>query len=256
MVLRRKPAPRSQTLDEETPMQSPVDSSVQRYSLSDPPVLPAINSSISSDPHDDDITRAVDRLLGRHPVESQPHRQQASPALRPQSINEPTSIAQPPPVHYNGQGSKPQMAYKPYQPGQYLAPIMTGETLQIDDANTAARSSLYAPSQDPFHDPTTPLASVSELSNEQGYYAPSHDALVGVSEVQIRVKRKGCGVLEEMGCNFFVVDHVFHMISRLVDAKESQAVQDTRVDFLSTIGNDTHDHLRARDIQHSDGRGR
>ncbi|KAJ2922212.1 hypothetical protein H1R20_g14889, partial [Candolleomyces eurysporus] len=51
---------------------------------------------------------------------------------------------------------------------------MTGETLQIDDANSAGRSSIYAPSQDPFHDPTTPLASVSEVSNEQGYYAPSH----------------------------------------------------------------------------------
>lgn len=177
MVLRRKPVPRSQTPSEETrSMQPPVDPNVQRYSLSDPPVLPAINSGFSDDADEDEITRAVDRLLGRHPVESQPHRQQPSPALQPQSINEPTSIAQPPPVHYNGQESKPQMTYKPYQPGQYLAPIMTGETLQIEEANTAPRSSLYSltPSQDPFHDPTTPLATVSEVSNEQGYYAPSH----------------------------------------------------------------------------------
>jgi hypothetical protein len=38
--------------------------------------------------------------------------------------------------------------------------------------------------------------------------------------VQIRVERKGGGVLEEMGGDFFVVDHVFHVVSGLVDAEE------------------------------------
>lgn len=44
-----------------------------------------------------------------------------------------------------------------------------------------------------------------------------HDALVWILEVQIRVQCKGGRVLEEMRCDFLVVNFVLHVISRLVD---------------------------------------
>jgi len=50
--------------------------------------------------------------------------------------------------------------YRPYQPGQYLEPILTGETLQLDDI-TRPHSSEER--YDPFNDPTTPVAQPLQL---------------------------------------------------------------------------------------------
>ncbi|KAF5316916.1 hypothetical protein D9611_003857 [Ephemerocybe angulata] len=183
MFSKRKPVPRPQTPQDEqplaSPMNPPLDPTVQRYSLTDPPVLPSIRTSSPNGSNADDITRAIDRLLDGHPPDTHPNVQR-QPTLR--TVQQSSTITQPPPLHYNDRDSQPQMSYRPYQPGQYLAPIMTGETLQIDGtASPATRTapSLYSSAQsqlhDPFHDPSTPLQSVSDLShNDQGFYAPSH----------------------------------------------------------------------------------
>lgn len=174
-VLRPK-APKNNQANETSPMNHPADPNVQRYSLSDPPVLPPINAAGSNDnySYEDDITQAVDRLLGHHPQDTHPNEQTQ---LTPQLTTTPT-ISQPPQIQLNGIDAPPQMGYRPYQPGQYLAPIMTGETLQIDPAvQPSPHTSVYGSAlsvQDPFHDPSTPAASVSDLSQDQGYYAPSH----------------------------------------------------------------------------------
>lgn len=156
-------------------MNQPVDPNVQRYSLSDPPMIPPISAGGSHDgySHEDDITQAVDRLLGHHPQGTHPSEQVQ---YEPQSTTAPT-ISQPPSIQINGMDSQPQIGYRPYQPGQYLAPIMTGETLQIDPVQASPHASVYGSAlspQDPFHDPSTPVASVSDLSQDQGFYAPSH----------------------------------------------------------------------------------
>jgi chitin synthase len=50
--------------------------------------------------------------------------------------------------------------YQPYQPGQYLAPIITGETLQLNEI-IGSHESTQEP--DPFNDPTTPVARPLQL---------------------------------------------------------------------------------------------
>jgi len=200
-MFKRKPVPRAQTPTEENidarpsvPTLPPVDPTVQRYSLSDPPMLPPIQE------HEDDISQAVNRMLGRNGSTHSSEQQQL--------LEQPPVLTEPPQLHYNDRDSRP-MTYKPYQPGQYLAPIMTGETLQIDNssatatpvyngihdlppANTAyaqqtqpeLRNSMYSQTisdpraslySDPFHDPNTPIGSTSNLSSEHTYYEPTYE---------------------------------------------------------------------------------
>ena len=46
-----------------------------------------------------------------------------------------------------------------------------------------------------------------------------------------------------MSCDRFVVDHVFHVIAWLVDAKECKAVEDPGVYFFAAVSYYTDYHL-------------
>lgn len=51
-----------------------------------------------------------------------------------------------------------------------------------------------------------------------------YDALVGVSEVQVRVEPEGGGVFEEVGGDWFVVESRLHVGTGLVDSEEGEYV--------------------------------
>lgn len=118
----------------------PVDPQVQRYSLTD--------SVVSSDYHS-------------VPTEHDPFREVAS------SVEGHSS-------------AESHAAYTPYQPGQHLAPIITGETLQLDQP-PAPSSNGHG---DPFYDPTTPISQFAppplpipqqEYLYAQDHYAPQYE---------------------------------------------------------------------------------
>ena len=146
--------------NESSVQQEQVDPLLQRYSLSDAPMAY------------DNINNAMDQTL-QHPAPEQtdthvdPFRSVAS------SIegHSPSTAA-----------SQPLTAdYTPYQPGQYLAPIMTGETLQLDPVPPTSINGHTNPFNDldtpisnsttlvghahanPFHDPNTPLSNASTI---------------------------------------------------------------------------------------------
>jgi chitin synthase len=48
--------------------------------------------------------------------------------------------------------------YRPYKPGQYLAPILTGETLQLEEQ----QAQPYLTNANPFSDPSTPNPPISQ----------------------------------------------------------------------------------------------
>ena len=177
MTTKRKPVPRTKTPSNDTISQEPADPQLPRYSLSDVP-----------SPTDyDNIGDAVDRLLSHHPEQEPPSNRtdpfqgvSSSLALEGQSLAS----------HYE---SQPTMEYKPYQPGQYLAPIITGETLQLElDVPIAPPSTTHS---DPFYDPTTPIASLPQstspnsaapteyyYSQDQTYVPPSDQSFVSSYE--------------------------------------------------------------------------
>ena len=160
MATRRKPVPRIMTPSNDSVQQEPADPQLPRYRLSDAPSTATY----------DTIRNAVDQLLTQ--------------AERPSSQIDPfedlTSSA-------NGQSSMghheshPSIEYKPYQPGQYLAPIITGETLQLEQEAPPSTTR-----SDPFYDPTTPISSFQSHSpisaapteyyyNQDQAYVPSSD---------------------------------------------------------------------------------
>ncbi|RDB24703.1 Chitin synthase 3 [Hypsizygus marmoreus] len=139
MAARRKPVPRPPTPGEH----QPVDPSVPRYSLSDAPTFNHI----------------TDALLRDAPQSS---------SSRPSSAGSQ--------MYYTPQDLQPQGEYRPYQPGQYLAPILTGETLQLEEQQS--ESSFYTP--DPFSDSQTHLTTSTQptIYSDQDYRPPSTHSYV------------------------------------------------------------------------------
>jgi chitin synthase len=137
MTSKRKPVPRTKTPSNDI-YQEPADPQLPRYRLSDVPSAATY----------DNISDAVDQLLIQHP-------EQEPPSNRTDPFQDVTSSleGQPSASHHE---SQPTIEYKPYQPGQYLAPIITGETLQLEPDVPAAPPSTTL--SDPFHDPNTPTA--------------------------------------------------------------------------------------------------
>ncbi|PPQ93816.1 hypothetical protein CVT25_013526 [Psilocybe cyanescens] len=144
MAARRKPAPRAQSPVNEPMLQpmlqsDPVDPQLTRYSLSDGPATY------------DQISNAVDQMVETYSnnegtnKQSDPFRDGAS-SVGGHSSNESNAYSQP-----------STSEFRRYQPGQYLAPIITGETLQIEPEPTPPSTTH----SDPFYDPTTPLSSGS-----------------------------------------------------------------------------------------------
>lgn len=70
------------------------------------------------------------------------------------------------------------------------------------------------------------------------YNLRRHDSLVRVAEVEVRVERERRGVLEDVGGDRPVVDHVFHVATGLVDAEESEAIEDAGMHLFAPVGND------------------
>lgn len=150
MASRRKPVPRV-----DMPMQhQPADPSVQRYSLSDAPV-----------PHGpvgetyDDIRGAVNHLLHGSQLDTTDSAPRASST---------SGIS-----NYMAPSGQPQ--YRPYQPGQSLAPIHTGETLHLEDETCTPTAT------NPFSDSQT-HPTVSEQSHYQDYHPPSMHSYVSYEE--------------------------------------------------------------------------
>ena len=145
MASRRKPAPRVQSPSQEPILPSgPADPQLPRYSLSDAAHNHEQSTSTTTEHFQDN--QAASNVLANS----------ADPFLS--SVNSPS-----------GRDSTTQSSraeYKPYQPGQYLAPIMTGETLKLE--SEAAASTTHS---DPFYDPTTPVSSAqTPLAVPSDYY--------------------------------------------------------------------------------------
>ncbi len=83
------------------------------------------------------------------------------------------------------------------------------------------------------------LVLLFKTENDLGGY----DTLVRVFEVQIGVKSKGGGVFEQMRFDFLLIDTSLHVVSWLIHAEESKAVENPWMDFLSPVGNYADDNL-------------
>ena len=68
------------------------------------------------------------------------------------------------------------------------------------------------------------------------------DTLVRISEVQVRVDRERCRILE----HWLMVDNISHVTTRLIHAKKGQTVQDAWVYFSATVGDDANNHRTKR----------
>ena len=74
-------------------------------------------------------------------------------------------------LHPDNAYGRPTSEFRRYQPGQYLEPILTGETLQLDEANTPSSSDHT----NPFSDTHTPTSSRPQSGYYGGYPAPASD---------------------------------------------------------------------------------
>ncbi|KAL0956300.1 hypothetical protein HGRIS_002457 [Hohenbuehelia grisea] len=180
-MARRKPAPPAPELDNLTtndanahdyhdanaherprsPGHPPVDASVKRYSLSDAPLL----RQTLHEPQDarteeyDHISQAIDKLLQQQGARSSPAplapETYPIPAQAIDVVSAPTLSLHP-------------AAYNPYRPGQSLEPIITGETLKIEEAESTN------PFADQFIPPYAPQSLAQPPSDmEQDYTPPS-----------------------------------------------------------------------------------
>lgn len=116
----------------------PADPHLTRYSLSD-----TRNSTL------DNNDEAEGHLLQDYPEQRLKHLdpfQAVASSAGGHSSDDSHYYSQPPST----------IDYVPYQPGQHLAPIITGETLQLEQ--DAAVQLTEA--SDPFYDPTTPVANI------------------------------------------------------------------------------------------------
>ena len=168
---RRKPAPRAQSPIQQ--QQEPADPHLTRYSLSDAPTSTSYNN----------ISSAVDRLLETYPENERPLSQLVDPFQEVASSVDGHSVND---SHYysTAPSTAPSPAhYTPYQPGQYLAPIITGETLQLNPDPLP----LSSTQTDSFYDPTTPISAATPLAaapteyyynQDQEYNPPSNHSHV------------------------------------------------------------------------------
>lgn len=144
MASRRKPVPRTKTPSNDIVQQEPADPHLPRYRLSDTPSTATYES----------INDAVHQ---QHPEQELPSAQ-ADPFQGVVSSLD----GQPLTSHQDT-----TTEYKPYQPGQYLAPIITGETLQLEqEVPLAPPSTTHS---DPFYGSTTSL----HQSNSPNSAAPT-----------------------------------------------------------------------------------
>jgi chitin synthase len=147
----RKPVPRAVSVssDSETSSShSSADRKVKRYTLTDrpvslsldqdPPLLSSDRTSISNDTMNETPLSATMRSAAAAYYDRERREYRRQQEEHPQTTRE----------------------YRPYQPGQYLAPIITGETLQLDDIVGAHSQES---TEDSFHDPTTPIAKPLQL---------------------------------------------------------------------------------------------
>ncbi|KAF8160662.1 chitin synthase-domain-containing protein [Crassisporium funariophilum] len=177
MASRRKPVPRVKTPSNDQISQEPADPQLTRYRLSDAP----------SESTYENISAAVDTLLQHRYPEHERPRSQTDPfqdvisSVDGHSSNE----------HHDNTYA-PSSEYRRYQPGQHLAPIITGETLQLDQEQASSSNGH----SDPFYDPTiTPVSSVHQLNTplaitpteyyynqDQDYIPPSNQSYVSSYE--------------------------------------------------------------------------
>lgn len=75
------------------------------------------------------------------------------------------------------------------------------------------------------------------------YNLRGDDAFVRVSELNVRIQSKRCGVFEQVCSNFFAIDCVLHMITGLIHAEKRQAIENSRMNFLASISYDADDNL-------------
>ena len=69
------------------------------------------------------------------------------------------------------------------------------------------------------------------------------DTLVRISEVQVRVDREGCRILEHVCSDWLMVDSISHVTTRLTHLKKGQTVEDAWVYFSASVGDDANNHL-------------
>ncbi len=151
MAPRRKPA----SMDS---ISEPADPNLTRYSLSD-----THNSVL------DNNNEVEDHLLQDYPAEQRLSHPDPFQAVASSVGRQSSDVS-----HYYSQPSS-TIDYVPYQPGQHLAPIITGETLQLEQDATEHSTEAT----DPFYDPTTPVANfstpLSGIPNEYHNRIQEHD---------------------------------------------------------------------------------
>lgn len=174
MAFRRKPAPRPQSPGNGPPKQ-PVNPSIVRYSLSDVPLpAPPIREVSTTSETYENINSAVDQLLQEtHGLDNHIHHDTHAHHNDSNSHVLPTQSND---THVSSAFSRGQ--YKPYQPGQYLAPILTGETLQLDDQELHPISN-----HNPFSDSTTSFQTAPQNHYyDQDYRPPSAHSHISEGE--------------------------------------------------------------------------
>ncbi|KAG6840755.1 hypothetical protein C0991_004605 [Blastosporella zonata] len=167
MASHRKPVPRSRTPVE----QQPADPQIQRYSLSD--------ASVSYDPlvaeSYENIRGAVDQLL---------HGTDASPSRHTSTSGGSTYASS-----GHGANSVPSEhpQYRPYRPGQSLAPIHTGETLRLEDEAiettpfSESQIHLTASDQSHYYDQDYRPPSMHSYTSYEGETLPAGNELYDTS---------------------------------------------------------------------------
>lgn len=171
MAARRKPVPRIQTpvqddAASQSSSQPPADPRLIRYSLSDIPTT-SQSSTITTSPTIDNINNAIDQLLQQsspgHDLGPPSHLAEGSSISRHSSAASGNTT----PEHgsYASHDPPSPVEYRPYQPGQYLVPIITGETLQLEEDHQPIQAVIL----DPFSDTQLQMDPESPYYYDQGY---------------------------------------------------------------------------------------
>ena len=168
-MTRRKPVPRAASPSNmSTSTHSSVDSSVKRYTLTDRPMSLSLDQDatplLSSDQNN-----TINDMVDRTPL-SATMRNATVAAYR--DDEERRTYQKQQQQQQQKQREQNTRVYQPYQPGQYLEPIRTGETLQLDETIRLHSSEEQS---DPFNDPNTPLAQPLQLQYDISAVQP--DAL-------------------------------------------------------------------------------
>ena len=154
-MIRRKPVPRAASpSSESTSTHSSVDPSVKRYTLTDRPVSLDQDATplLSSDQNNDTESRTPFSATMRNATATHRDDEQQRTYQHQQHQEQTTRV------------------YRPYQPGQHLEPILTGETLQLDNIIPPHSSEERS---DPFNDPTTPVAQPLQLQYDLSSAQPA-----------------------------------------------------------------------------------